>query len=156
MQATTLQANGSVEAVSRDLRTLLSHLQAKSTSVELLELLAELDLSITQVKVMHALEDERQHCLKDLGAGTARSLPAISRAVDELVRRGLAERREDERDRRMKRVALTPAGRDVVRRLSDARLTAIEQFVATLSESERQRLGGALAPLVARDEVSCP
>ncbi len=153
MQATTLEAAPSVERVSRDLRALLSYFQAQSTPIELLEVLAELDLSITQVKLMHALEDERQHCLKDLGAGTARSLPAISRAVDELVRRGLAERREDERDRRMKRVALTLAGRDVLRRLSDARLTANEQFVATLSERERQRLGAALAPLVAREEV---
>ena len=38
------------------------------------------------------------------------SLPAASRIVDDLVRRGFVQRREDPADRRMKRVSLTEAG----------------------------------------------
>ena len=50
------------------------------------------------------------------------SLPATSRTVDGLLQRGLLERREDEHDRRIKRVRLTDEGRDVVDRIDTARL----------------------------------
>ena len=49
------------------------------------------------------------------------SLPAASRLVDDLVRRGFVERNEDAEDRRMKRVRLTENGSAVIRRLNAAR-----------------------------------
>ena len=53
------------------------------------------------------------------------SLPAASRLVDDLVRRGFVERNEDAEDRRMKRVRLTEDGSAVIRRLNAARFRGL-------------------------------
>jgi DNA-binding MarR family transcriptional regulator len=82
------------------------------------------------------------------------SLPAASRTVDDLVRRGFATRAEDAEDRRMKRVEITAPGRAVIRRLNAARLTGLEQFIETLNDAERQALSGALERLLERPDVA--
>ena len=81
------------------------------------------------------------------------SLPAASRTVDDLLRRGFVERHEDIDDRRMKRVSLTDNGRSVIRRLNAARLSGLEQFTQTLTEAERRKLSAALSKLLERDDV---
>jgi DNA-binding MarR family transcriptional regulator len=56
----------------------------------------------------------------------------------------------------MKRVRLTDAGDAVIRRLGAARLSGLEQFTASLSDSERERLARALSTLLQRpDLASC-
>jgi len=82
------------------------------------------------------------------------SLPAASRMVDDLVRRGLVERKEDPEDRRMKRVRLADTGRSVIRRVSAARLSSLEQFTQNLKPDEREALSHALAELLKRPEVA--
>ena len=82
------------------------------------------------------------------------SLPAASRTVDDLVRRGFVERHEDPDDRRMKRVSPTEAGHAVIRRLNAARRNGLEQFTHTLTDTERRRLGGALSKLLERPDVA--
>jgi DNA-binding MarR family transcriptional regulator len=82
------------------------------------------------------------------------SLPAASRMVDDLVRRGFVERHEDAEDRRMKRVSVTDDGRSVIRRLNAARLSRLEQFTQTLTDVERRKLSAALSKLLERDEIS--
>ena len=58
------------------------------------------------------------------------SLPDASRAVDALVRRGLLDRREDEHDRRVKRLAVTDAGLEALARIDGLRLARLERFAA--------------------------
>jgi DNA-binding MarR family transcriptional regulator len=82
------------------------------------------------------------------------SLPAASRLVDDLVRRGFVERQEDLEDRRMKRVSATEDGRAVTRRLNAARLSGLEQFVEKLSDRERDLLQTAVGTLLERPEIA--
>jgi DNA-binding MarR family transcriptional regulator len=108
----------------------------------------ELDLTITQMKALHALSDcVGEVSVKELADRLGMSLPGASRTVDALLRRGWLERREDEHDRRMKRVGITDPGREVVHRIDNARLVGIEQYTASLSPEQRSRLAGALADL---------
>ena len=68
--------------------------------------------------------------------------------VDELERQGLAERQQNERDRRSYAVHITPAGRD---RLAAAVNTAGEvmtELLAPLSPSERKQLHELLARFI--------
>jgi len=109
----------------------------------------ELDLTLTQVKALSALAPEAELTVKELAELLGLSLPGASRAVDALVERGLLGRREDTTDRRMKRLTCTAAGRDALRRLDEARLAGLEQFTATLPATQRKRLSGALAPILA-------
>ena len=84
------------------------------------------------------------------------SLPAASRMVDDLVRRGFVQRHEDADDRRMKRVSLTDAGRSVIRRLNAARLSGLEQFAETLTNAERVARPRAVAAARARRHRRLP
>jgi len=59
--------------------------------------------------------------------------------VDRLEARGLLERHVDERDRRIKRLVVTPAGRALRRRFEE-RLFSEMPRVADLTEAERRRL----------------
>ncbi len=152
MQATVASAQASTTGLARDLFALLSYL-LKASSQDVFSSLGELDLSLTQVKLLHVLDAEPSVSLKHVGSCVGLSLPAASRAIEALHQRGLVERKEDEHDRRIKRVEVTEAGHDVVRRLNQARLAYLEQFAETLSERERKRLLGALAPLLEREPI---
>lgn len=127
----------------------------KNCNADLFEALGALELTLTQVKLLHHLEDQpRELTLKEAAELVHVSLPAASRMVDDLVRRGFAQRREDEEDRRMKRVCLTEGGRTVIRRLNAARLHGLEQLTKTLTTAERRSLASALSMLLEREDVA--
>jgi DNA-binding MarR family transcriptional regulator len=127
----------------------------KHCNSDLFEAMGALELSMTQIKLLHHLEDaDRELTLKEAAELVLISLPAASRTVDDLVRRGFVMRHEDAEDRRCKRVSPTEAGRSVVRRLNAARLIGLEAFVMTLIEDERAALGAALSQLLRRPDVA--
>ncbi len=127
----------------------------KNCNADLFEAVGALELSLTQIKLLHGLEDQdRELTLKEAADLVLISLPAASRTVDDLVRRGFVARHEDTEDRRMKRVSLTEPGRAVIRRLNAARLSGLEQFTQTLTDAERRTLAGALRKLLERTDVA--
>jgi DNA-binding MarR family transcriptional regulator len=151
---TDAPASAQEKALAGDLYALIAHLH-KNCNSDLFEAVGALELSLTQIKLLHHLEDASHELTLKEGAELVHvSLPAASRMVDDLVHRGYVERHEDLDDRRMKRVSLTDSGRAVIARLNAARLIGLEQFVQGLSGGERRALGQALAKLLARPEVS--
>jgi DNA-binding MarR family transcriptional regulator len=139
--------------LARDLLAVMLYIQ-KHSGNDFYVLVEELDLTLTQLKALHALDLAAEEAsVKELGEALGLSLPAASRTVEGLLRRGYLERREDDRDRRVKRVRLTPTGRDAVERLNRARLAGLESFASTLTEAQRTRLSGAIASLLERDEI---
>jgi DNA-binding MarR family transcriptional regulator len=120
----------------------------KGSTRDLYKLLAELDLSLTQLKLLHVLvECEAEISVKELAEAMSMSLPNASRTVDHLLQRGLVERREDEHDRRVKRVGATPAARVLIDRVDTARLQGLEAWAADLSPAQRRQLLDALSTL---------
>jgi DNA-binding MarR family transcriptional regulator len=112
-------------------------------------LLAELDIGLTDMKLMHHLSHSpTEPTVKELAEGMRLSLPGASRAADALLRRGWVERREDEQDRRMKRLRITDDGRDVLRRVEEARLAGLESLIATLPAEDLDRLSAAVEPIL--------
>ena len=141
-------------ALAADLYALVVYLH-KNCNSDLFEAVGALELTLTQIKLLHHLEDaERPLTLKHAAELVHVSLPAASRMVDELVRREFVERHEDAEDRRMKRVHLTDAGRAVIRRLNAARLAGLQQFVESLTDDERRKLAAALSTLLQRTDVA--
>ena len=92
---------------------------------------------------MQATDAQAQATSEELGL----SLPGGSRTIDALLRRGYLERREDDQDRRMKRIGITESGRDVSRRILEARLEGLEKFTSSLTPEQRTRLMAALSDL---------
>jgi DNA-binding MarR family transcriptional regulator len=118
----------------------------------------ESGLSFPQMKVVVTLAGRAGSgeavTVKQVAERLGLSFASASRAVDELVRRGLATRVEDPADRRVRNVSLTVAGEQIADELMAARLAGLESFVATLSAEERRKLEGALEVLLRRDDVA--
>ena len=126
----------------------------KSSGEDFFRMVGELELSLSQLKLLMVLSRDGELPLKDLAEHLVLSLPAASRAVDGLHRRDMVVRREDDEDRRQKHIAITETGEAVVASLSAARLAGIETFIATLTTQEQENLARALAPIVSREEVA--
>jgi DNA-binding MarR family transcriptional regulator len=157
VQATTIGDTGAAaqdKALAADLHALVSHLH-KNCNADLFEAVGALELSLTQIKLLHHLAEATHELTLKQGAELVHvSLPAASRMVDDLVRRGFVHRHEDLDDRRMKRVSITDQGQAVIARLNAARRTGLEQFVAGLSAAERRALDQALGKLLARPDIA--
>lgn len=138
--------------LTRDVHAVFLHLMRRAHG-EVFRAIADLDLSLTQIKTLHTLDDAGELPVTGLADALGVSLPAMSRCVDGLHARGLVSREENPDDRRCKRVSVTAPGRDVPRRLHEARLSHIEEFVAGLEPDEAERLAAALGPIAARLEV---
>lgn len=80
------------------------------------------DLTFTQMTALHQLRAQAPLTVTALAERARLSLPAASHLVERLVRRGLAERRENPDNRREKLVVPTAQGLDVVTRM-DAQFT---------------------------------
>src|SRR5262245_45211382 len=116
---------------------------------------SELDLTFTQFKALMLLaHDPGELSVKDVSDRLGISLPAASRAVDPLVRRGIVERTEDPDDRRVKRVRTTKDGDRLVERLIATRIKSFESLLEGFTATERRKLGDALDEILARPEVA--
>ena len=128
----------------------LMRLCYRNSSPELFRRLGELDLSLTQVKTLHVLQADTDVTVKEVAGLLNMSLPAMSRSLDGLVQRGYVARLESEHDRRARLVRLLPAGRAVLEEIEQARVSALEGILATLSDEERAALHATLLPVVER------
>src|SRR3954465_9890088 len=147
VQATDTSTQVTAQDLAGELLALW-HFLMKGQSKTMFAMLDELDLSMTHVKALGALADcGCELSVKGVAEGLGPSPPGASRTVDALMRRGYLERREDDADRRMKRIGITKSGRDVARRVVEARLEGLEQFPSSLTDEQRTRLMTALSDL---------
>jgi DNA-binding MarR family transcriptional regulator len=86
----------------------------------------------------------------DLYRALMLSSGAMSHRLDKLETAGLIERRDDARDKRGYRIALTRKGRELVDQAVVAHVDNEERMLAPLSESERKALNTALRKLLAQ------
>jgi DNA-binding MarR family transcriptional regulator len=115
----------------------------------------ELDLSLTQIKTLAALDHlDAEPSVKSLSEFLGMSLAGTSRTVEQLLQRGWLERREDTADRRVKRLAITDAGRITLRKIDEARLAGMTDFTASLTDAQRDKLADAIADIPARPTAS--
>jgi DNA-binding MarR family transcriptional regulator len=150
MQATIAPTREKHASLTRDMYALVSYLMRKANAGTF-EAIAELDLSLTQLKALCALEAAgEERSVKALAEALGVSLPAMSRAIDGLYERGFVDRREDQTDRRVKRVRLTDEGRTVPRALNEARLSALNELTGSLGDEEAAALEHALGLILER------
>ncbi len=71
-------------------------------------------ISIRQAHILDLLAEEGEQTMQALAQRTYKSVSTMTRVVAQLVRRDYVRRRQDPEDRRVVRVALTPAGKAVV------------------------------------------
>jgi DNA-binding MarR family transcriptional regulator len=123
-----------------------------------LRVLEDSGLSMTQCKALLELGG-LGNCpatwqVSDLADVFGASLPSMSRAVDGLVKKGLATRVEDPTDRRGRLVRLTGDGEALVDQLTTMRRNGIEAFAATLTAAQRRKLDAAVDSLMDRGDIA--
>jgi len=123
----------------------------KGDQSELISLIAELDLTMAQMRGLFMLgAADRGLALTELAPSMGLSVAAAGRAVDGLVRNGFVVRSEDQLDRRIKRLSLTDEGSATLARVTEARLVGLRRFAASLGDPERAALSAALAAVFAQ------
>lgn len=70
-------------------------------------------VSVTQCNTLEVLEIRGSSTMGELAAQMYLDVSTMTRVVDQLVVRGFAERNEDSRDRRIRRITITNNGREV-------------------------------------------
>ena len=90
--------------------------------------------------------------MSDMAARMTCDASYITSVVDRLEQTGLAERRTSPTDRRVKEIALTPAGERVASEVRHT-MTAPPAAIERLSVAERRTLAALMAKVVPDDEV---
>lgn len=78
-------------------------------------LINDLDLSLTHLATLYVLQQHQALTVNRVAETVGISVSQASRVIDHLVGHGLVSRTEDARDRRAKRVAISPTGRELLR-----------------------------------------
>jgi DNA-binding MarR family transcriptional regulator len=90
---------------------------------------------------------KRVWTLSELAEAQAVSLPSMSKTVNTLVERGWLTRTQSEEDRRVVRIRLTPAGRQVLDKAQHHTQARVAELLAPLSAGELETLLAGLAIL---------
>jgi DNA-binding MarR family transcriptional regulator len=97
-------------------------------------LINDLDLSLTHLATLYVLQQQEALTINRVAAALGLSVSQASRVVDHLVGHGLVSRTEDARDRRAKRVAISPKGRQLLgtfeRDVTQAQFSVIAELPA--------------------------
>jgi DNA-binding MarR family transcriptional regulator len=107
----------------------------------------DFDFSLPQLATLMLLDEEGGLTIKQIAELLGRSMSVTSRLVDQLVERSLVSRREDERDRRAKRVTITENGRTLIATLERRRAEAQVAVIEHLSPEEQADVARAMALL---------
>jgi DNA-binding MarR family transcriptional regulator len=113
----------------------------------ILRTFSDFEFTLPLMATLLLLEEERELTIKQIAELLGRSVSTTSRLVDQLVERDLISRREDEHDRRMKRVAITENGRKLISVLEQRRAEAQIDVMEYLSAGERAEVARGMALL---------
>jgi DNA-binding MarR family transcriptional regulator len=105
------------------------------------------EVTLTQYRSLVVLASRGPQSVAALADELGVTPSTVSRLCDRLVRKGLVRRREDRRDRRAVRLALTPAGRALVDAVTERRRAEIAGLVDGIGEETQRSLVQALRSL---------
>lgn len=88
---------------------------------------SEENLSFSQVAALHVVDRENTVNVNEISNKLNLSMSATSRMIDELVKKGFIQRKEDQKNRRLKIISLTLNGEIFMNNLSVERVKIIEK-----------------------------
>lgn len=145
--------DSSAEQLAAQIGKLLMRVMSSSAS-RATNKFVSLDLSSAQVRILLTLARHPEPvAISDIACDAELSLVQAGRGVDRLFGAGFVDRREDARDRRVKRVSLTPQGLELVEHQTNVHRESLRALVAPLRPAEREALIIALAPLLDSAQV---
>ena len=105
------------------------------------------DVTLPQLRALVLVRGKGPMRLSDLATELDVDTSTATRLVDRLVRKGLLNRKVEETDRRALRLTLTPAGRGLLRRMTEYRKREIRRVLARLTDEERDSVRAGMQAL---------
>lgn len=140
------------EQLADELMAFFGHIM-HGDQAELFAVVAELDLTMAQMRGMFVISSSQQPlALTELAPHIGLSVAAAGRAIDGLVRKGFVARSEDPDDRRVKRLSVTDEGLIAIQRVAEARREGFRRFAETLDERRRSVLAEAFATALGQEQ----
>ncbi|MBS1887979.1 MAG: winged helix-turn-helix transcriptional regulator [Actinobacteria bacterium] len=117
------------------------------------ERLAEVDLQPPHFRVLNLVDAAEGRSQQEIAAAVQAPPSRMVAFVDELERRGLVERRADPRDRRVRALYLTAAGREALAQGREVARRHQEELTQGMSEAEQQQLTDLLRKVVDEQKI---
>jgi len=141
--------------LSLDLYAVILRIHEGATE-DVVHAIADGKVSLSKLKLLHILArpHSRPPRVRQVASLLELDPSPTSRLLHELDQERLVDRVEDEDDGRVRRVVITPKGRELLEQLDRARIRRLEQFIRGLNTAERNLLRRALAELLKRPDVA--
>jgi DNA-binding MarR family transcriptional regulator len=112
--------------------------------------------SLSKLKLLHILARPHQRPPRITRIAVLLDVtgPQGTKVVSELERDRLVDRIDDEDDGRVKRVLITPKGRELLSRVDQAMIGHAQRWIGELSGEEREQLAKTLSLLARRPDVA--
>ncbi|MGW4478920.1 MarR family winged helix-turn-helix transcriptional regulator [Rhodococcus triatomae] len=124
---------------------------------EAMDRLVAHDLSFSQVRTLFLLAQcGRPVAINELADGLRLSVAAAGRNVDQLLQQGLADRREDPTDRRVRLASLSEAGRTLVAGHLEAKRDGMHSLAERMPDTVRTQLYDTLDTLLGDESLRVP
>ena len=153
----TPEVSAAAQATAARISALMRHVFRYDRGNQL-RVIEESGLTMTQCKTLLELgglgREPEPRQVSDLAESFGVSVPSMSRAVDALVKDGRVTRLEDPEDRRVRRVAITEKGKELVNTLLIVRQAGLESFAETLTAAQRRKLDAAVDSLMDREDIA--
>jgi DNA-binding MarR family transcriptional regulator len=114
----------------------------------LMDELRPVGLTPSQAEILAVLAEKDGLTLVELGRSIISETGSPSRLVDNLVRRGLVERRPGETDRRVVNLLLTETGLEMAHAVAEAETVLNDLICRQLPAAEQSRLSASLRKLL--------
>lgn len=125
----------------------LANVITRLGQTQLKEYMNETGLSHSQMMTLSRLYNHGGGGISQMGAHLGTTDAAASQLIERLVNLGLVERIESETDRRMKKIALTPKGREIFDKMIARRDNMVKQMLSTIPQDKQHLIVEAAAAL---------
>ena len=100
---------------------------------------SELSLTIPQIVVLEFLTDQGPRKMNELATALSFTMSAVTVIVDKMIKLKLVKRERSSEDRRVVNVILLNKGREMARRIKDARRNLVNELFSTVTVEDRQQ-----------------
>lgn len=122
---------------------------ARAMDRVILPVLVERDITMAQFKALIAVANAGTEGISITALGCELSIgqPSASLIVDQLAKKGYAERHADDSDRRRVLVRATVAGEDLVNELRSGRRSTLQGWLKEMSDEDAETLASGFSAL---------
>ncbi len=103
--------------------------------------IAEFNLSLSQFQVLEVLYHLGTLCQKEIASKVLKTSGNLTTVIENLSKRNLVVRQQDEDDRRYYSIRLTPQGDELITKVFSEHLEILVSEMSVLSNEEQEQLG---------------